>query len=44
MAYIFILGLILGYMRWKTGSLWTPILAHMLVNSIAMIETTLLLS
>ncbi|MBY0369133.1 CPBP family intramembrane metalloprotease [bacterium] len=31
-AYAFPLGLWLGWLRWKTGSLWAPLTAHALVN------------
>jgi len=31
-TYAFVLGLFLGYIREKTGSLWGPILGHMIFN------------
>jgi membrane protease YdiL (CAAX protease family) len=43
MAYIFLLGLVIGAFRLKTNSLWPPILMHALVNLIAMIQTAWLL-
>lgn len=37
-AYIFVLGLLLGLAREKTGSLWVPIWMHGLNNGLATIE------
>lgn len=34
-AYAFFLGLLLGYLRERFGSIWAPILAHMIVNGIS---------
>lgn len=41
-SYIFCLGLVIGWFRLRTGSLWPPILMHMLVNLIATIQVALL--
>lgn len=30
--YLFVVGLILGWMRWRTGSLWPPMTVHFLHN------------
>lgn len=37
MAQIFILGLVLGIVRLKTGSLWSPIIVHALWNFIQLV-------
>jgi hypothetical protein len=44
LGYIFALGLLLGGFRLKTGSLWPPVLMHMLVNLLATIQVALLLN
>lgn len=36
---VFVMGLFLGAMRWKTGSVGLTIIMHMLINSHAMAET-----
>ena len=41
MVQIFVLGLALGYIRWRSGSTLLTILLHMLNNVIAMIETAI---
>jgi len=41
MAQIFILGLLLGWFRWASGSTTLTILMHVLVNFEAMIETAI---
>jgi len=40
-AQIFVLGLALGYIRWRSGSTLLTILLHMLNNIIATIETAI---
>lgn len=40
-ASIFVLGIILGIVRYKTGSLWSVILMHALVNLIATVEVAI---
>jgi len=32
---IYILGLVLGYLAWRTGSIWPPIVIHATVNGLA---------
>lgn len=39
---IFVFGIVLGLVRYKTKSLWAPIFLHILNNLIAMIELTML--
>jgi uncharacterized protein len=34
-AYIFILGIIIGLVRWKTKNIWTAFIMHALINLIA---------
>ena len=34
--YLFAVGLLLGWMRWRTGSLWPPIVAHFLHNLVVL--------
>lgn len=41
---IFITGLLLGFARIKTGSVLTPIMMHALMNSIAIIETAIVVA
>jgi membrane protease YdiL (CAAX protease family) len=36
-ASIFVLGLVLGVMRLRTGSVWSPLLMHVLNNLVAMV-------
>ena len=36
-AWIFVFGIILGIMRYRTGSLWTPMIMHVLNNLAAVI-------
>jgi membrane protease YdiL (CAAX protease family) len=38
-AQIFIFGLLLGWMRWATGSTTLTILLHALINTEGMLET-----
>ena len=40
-ATIFVLGIVLGIMRFKTGSLWSPLLMHTVVNFIATLVVSL---
>jgi membrane protease YdiL (CAAX protease family) len=44
MAVIFVTGLLLGFVRVRTGSLWSTILMHAIFNLVAMAETALYLS
>jgi len=44
MAVIFLAGLVLGFARAKTGSLWLCVVLHSLMNVIAMIELLTYLS
>lgn len=39
-AVIISLGIVLGIVRWKTGSLWGPITVHAVWNAIAMIQVS----
>lgn len=41
---IFLIGIILGYARLKTGSLYTPIILHAVMNFIATVQISLLLA
>jgi membrane protease YdiL (CAAX protease family) len=41
-AYIFLIGLLFGYARLRTGSLAVPIMLHMLVNAVSTAETALI--
>ena len=41
MATIFVLGIIIGIMRFRTNSLWSCLLIHFVVNLTAMIQTAL---
>lgn len=43
MSWVFLFGLLLGLARWHTGSLFVPIIMHMLVNLLATIVTVLML-
>lgn len=39
LAYIFVLGILLGYARERTGNLWIPVAMHAVNNAIAMWES-----
>jgi len=41
-AFIFLLGIVLGFIRLKTGSIWPPFLVHAVSNLIATTELALL--
>jgi uncharacterized protein len=41
MAYIFILGLAIGLIRWKTKTIWSGFIMHALVNLIATVSVVL---
>jgi hypothetical protein len=41
MFLVFLMGLLLGILRYKTGSLWSPLLMHSLNNLAATIELVL---
>ena len=43
MSWVFLFGLLLGLAHWHTGSLFVPIIMHMLVNLLATIVTALML-
>jgi len=43
MATIFVLGIVLGIARHKTESLWSPLLMHVFVNSVAMLQLALIM-
>jgi membrane protease YdiL (CAAX protease family) len=34
---IFVYGLVLGVARWRSGSLWPPLVMHVLINLYAVI-------
>ncbi len=38
-ALVFPIGLLLGWLRWRTGSIWPPIAAHVANNAFAVIAT-----
>ncbi len=38
LTWLFLLGIIIGYARQKTGSIWTPIIMHAFNNTLASIE------
>ena len=40
-ATIFVLGIVLGIVRYKTGSLWSPLIVHAFSNLIATLEVAL---
>ena len=40
-ATVFVLGLVLGIARFKTDSLWSPLLMHSFVNLIATLEVAI---
>lgn len=40
-ASIFILGVVLGFARYRTGSLWAPVLMHACFNTVAMVYIAL---
>jgi len=42
MLWVFLLGIVLGAARLRTGSLWTPIAMHVLVNMGAMVQAYLM--
>jgi membrane protease YdiL (CAAX protease family) len=44
MATIFVMGIVLGIVRLKTGSLWSPLLMHSVWNLVGMVETALYVS
>jgi CAAX protease family protein len=41
MAQIFVLGMVLGWFRWASGSTTLTIIMHVLINLEAMIETAI---
>jgi membrane protease YdiL (CAAX protease family) len=43
MTLIFLSGLLVGYSRWRTGSIWPPLAMHALMNTLATIQVMLLL-
>lgn len=38
-AHIFLLGLVFGWLRWKSGSLWLTIILHAIVNTSSLLQT-----
>jgi membrane protease YdiL (CAAX protease family) len=42
-AVIFVAGILLGIVRLKTGSLWTPLIMHAFANIVATLETVLII-
>ena len=38
---IFVLGLLVSFLLWRTGSLWTCIFAHMTVNAVTVFMAVL---
>jgi membrane protease YdiL (CAAX protease family) len=44
MATIFVMGIVLGIVRLKTGSLWSPLLMHSVWNLVGMVGTALYVS
>jgi membrane protease YdiL (CAAX protease family) len=43
-AYIFILGIAIGLIRWKTKNIWSGVIMHALVNLIATLSVALAIS
>lgn len=43
-AYIFITGIVIGLVRYKTDSLWGPLLIHSLMNLLAIVEMELIMN
>jgi membrane protease YdiL (CAAX protease family) len=43
-VHIFLLGLVFGWLRWRSGSTLLTILLHFLVNATALLETALVLA
>ena len=41
LATIFVMGIVLGIVRLKTESLWSPLIMHVFVNLVAMVELAL---
>ncbi len=41
LSFVLVLGLVLGAARWRTGSLVTCLVAHGLINAVAMLEMVL---
>ena len=39
---IFLAGLVLGVARWRTGSVYTPIFLHMVMNAVATVEIAMI--
>ena len=36
---IFLLGVVLGWLRWRTGSLWLTIILHAIINAASLLQT-----
>ncbi|MFC1900875.1 lysostaphin resistance A-like protein [Chloroflexota bacterium] len=41
LTILFVTGIILGFARHKTGSLWAPLLMHSVMNALAMLEVAI---
>jgi membrane protease YdiL (CAAX protease family) len=44
LSEIFVIGLILGYFRWRTGSTWLTVIVHAAINLASVIQTALVLA
>jgi membrane protease YdiL (CAAX protease family) len=44
LSEIFVIGLILGYFRWRTGSTWLTVIVHAAINLASVIQTALMLA
>ena len=36
---IFLLGVVFGWLRWRTGSLWLTIILHAIINAASLLQT-----
>jgi membrane protease YdiL (CAAX protease family) len=39
LGYVFVLGLVFGWLRWRSGSILVPMIVHALVNAAALVQT-----
>jgi uncharacterized protein len=44
LSEIFVIGLILGYSRWRSGSTWLTVIVHAAINLASVIQTALVVS
>lgn len=44
LSEIFLIGLLLGYLRWRSGSTWLTVLLHTAINVIAVIEVAVIVA